>query len=539
MEFFSDIKDPSFKLELDKVFRGELEAVGLKVRTNDKSGDVLKLNHTVDARRTIEANVMNMYFEKSMIKMKTMFWESNQKGYIYPVFEINFCIRFFPELGIMKYVKSHRRKNSKLGWANCVYSKLLWDRLGCMDTVKRYLKYFDHPYVDDAWKNIIPGFTDYGFLPDDKMKKCWRQPTAKGVLGAAGLPTTKGMIRALNHRVVLAQDDEIPGLEAPCVPQLRATKVMWSLTGNVDMAREVLLNGVRIAEDMDIRTTRKLFIKKSDPKSAVRLGRRLMGLTGVHHVTDSVRLYKGIIKKTGKAPEIKGSIKEIHDRLSYLSGQIRDAVYNKPVKHKSPVKEINGHKFKVGDRNIKFLLPHCPNDLVAWGNILSHCVGGTHYRDAIAAGEQWLIGVVDADADKLLYVVSIRRGDVDQFKGWCNCYPSKAEYNTIIDLFFEFELISKRRFTDMENPSFGSRLEDRAKKLNLHAAETPEVLSPRGDGVQLLIEEYPADVDVFDPGEGFPPLPDDDGNGNIAISRPDMDFEHDHPDADPRNDVPF
>ena len=536
MEFFMDIKDPGFKLELDKVFRGEIDCVGLKVPTAKKNEMEISLNFQVDTRRTMEANYMLMYFMKDMIKMKTLFFESNQRGYIYPVFEIAFCVRFYPTLGIMKYIKTHRRKNQSLHWNNCVYSKMLWDRLGEMDTVKRYLKYFDHPYPDNAWKNIIPTFTDFGFDQYDKSKKYWRQPTVKAILKDAGLPTSKGMIKVLNYRIGIAEKEDVIGFHQ-VLPQLRPAKIMWSLTHNIDMTKEALLSDWRVGDDIDIKTARKLFIKKGDPKSVVRLARSLMGTNGAYLIPDSVRLYKGIVKKTGEAPDVSGSFKEIHDKLAYLSGQIRDAKYNTALEHKDPLKAINGHRFKVGDTNYEFLLPNCPNDLGTWGNILSHCVGGSHYKEAIANNEMWLIGVVNVDTNKLVYVIQVRRGDVDQFKGWCNCYPSKAEYKTIIDLFFEFKLLSKKRFTDGENPSFGERLLDRAKKLNLNEIELPDVPVHN-------YPEYPDDVDIFDPGEGMPPLPVDTVAGNIVVDDHDTfnedlrDFDYDHT-SSLSSDLPF
>lgn len=539
MEWFEDSSSQEFKLGLDKVFRGEVESIALKVPTDEPAE--IGIHHRIDTRRTMEAKKMLIYFHKDMMKLKTLFYESNKKGYSFPVYEIVFCIRFYPTLGIMKYIKTFRKKNQPHLWNNCVYSRTLWNKFSAMPVVQRYLKYFDYPHKD-AWKNIIPTFGGFGFSDMDKLKRCWRQPTAKAILREAGLPATKGMVRTLNKRIVQAQDDAVDnGYDNPA-PMLQYALTMWKLTREINITREVLRDDVYLDDNIDIRTARKLFIRKGDKKSAMRFGRQLMERRWNSYVGDSIRLYKDIIKKTGGVPVLKGhNIKQIHDTLAYLSAQIKDKQHNIPVEYNDRADVINGHEFNVGDRLMRLELPYCPNDLVTYGNKLKHCVGGLGYRNACGEGKTLFVCVVDVETNRLMYVVSVEKQNVQQFKGYTNCYPSKLEYKTVIDLLFEYELISKSKFNDWENPSLHGRLEDRARKLNLDVAETPDVVASYDNDDCTVI----TDADIFDPLFGLPPLPvadgheapgedaadeyirtGEDGNGNVAFARPDIVQEH-------------
>lgn len=136
------------------------------------------------------------------------------------------------------------------------------------------------------------------------------------------------------------------------------------------------------------------------------------------------------------------SLQEGHDRLS------------KRIKLKADIKQhqqfaeayrqITAH-LDFERKGLKIICPQRPEDIVAEGNALHHCVGG--YVDRVAEKECIILFLRHADAPETsFFTIEVRGGVVAQVRGMHNCSPT-PEVESFMDM-WEKKVLRRRSLPD-------------------------------------------------------------------------------------------
>ena len=91
--------------------------------------------------------------------------------------------------------------------------------------------------------------------------------------------------------------------------------------------------------------------------------------------------------------------------------------------------------------NFRIMVPKTNHELIEWGSIMHHCVGG--YGDGVKKKDRQIIAIMDKVTNTMLYTADIRRKTLQQLLGVRNSQPSTGDNQAIIQFFKDKNLIYK------------------------------------------------------------------------------------------------
>lgn len=152
---------------------------------------------------------------------------------------------------------------------------------------------------------------------------------------------------------------------------------------------------------------------------------------GVYYFRDSVTVYQNRKMEDGyHLPEKPKTWQELHDHLS--PPRVANRNYLEPVQLDYPlpiaekIKDFDGYVLD----DLKFEVPKRNHDLTKYSNIMNNCI--RHYGQQVKDGGCYVMGVYRGE--ELLYNISIRGNNLDQFLGKCNTSPPENDKKKVYDL---------------------------------------------------------------------------------------------------------
>lgn len=100
------------------------------------------------------------------------------------------------------------------------------------------------------------------------------------------------------------------------------------------------------------------------------------------------------------------------------------------------LKELEAAKLE----GFNFVLPKTNYDLAEWSRIMKNCIGTHGYDKSVLNGKTIVFAIVDATG-KMRYNLEIVDGKVRQFRSYHNGRPEKEDYEKIMDILLEKEII--------------------------------------------------------------------------------------------------
>lgn len=485
MKTFESIEDKGFDLALDKVFMGYDEAVCLSDREEVIRQETAHREKYPEDWRYRSNTRDVVFFQKDMIKIKTHYLDVNRRDQRYVHHTDTHCIRFFPTLGMLKYV-DQANKNTARFWLNKTYVRHFWESMlnfeGNLKVLYRYLRYFGYSHLEEPFRNVVPMASGKATVnPYCPMKYAWRQPTFRMVLKAARLPVCRSMVSILAKGVHSAQEGKAAQAhmnDYATFPALAGAASIWSITHDLDLTREALSKNIEFNYRGKLRFIKKYLLQGGNKNIAKNLARELIDNGNPWMIDDTVTAYKDLIKLTGEAPIIVSTkLRDIHDELAKLSAKVTNSEWEKELEYRDNLKAIDKLKFTIEEtgQELKLRLPTCANELLDWGSNkqLNHCIDGMGYRRKLHQGEIDIIGVYEHNKLKYAITIQISNGEIEQFKGYSNCYPTIPEYDAIVNKLAVYGIIELRGFKHYEDP--------RKHKSRRHGANygpAPEVEIP-------------------------------------------------------------
>ena len=125
----------------------------------------------------------------------------------------------------------------------------------------------------------------------------------------------------------------------------------------------------------------------------------------------------------------------IHEHLERENGRIQNPVFF--LNNDPEIEMLNDVEFE----NFRIMIPKTNHDLIEWGSIMHHCVGG--YGDLVKKKECQIIAIVDKTTNEMLYTADIQRKTLRQLRGKHNRAASSHDDQVITDFFKSKNLIYK------------------------------------------------------------------------------------------------
>ena len=91
--------------------------------------------------------------------------------------------------------------------------------------------------------------------------------------------------------------------------------------------------------------------------------------------------------------------------------------------------------------NFRIMVPKTNHELIEWGSIMHHCVGG--YGDSVKKKDRQILAIMDKRTNTMLYTADIRRKMLFQLLGLRNSQPLHTDKETITQFFKDKNLIYK------------------------------------------------------------------------------------------------
>lgn len=146
---------------------------------------------------------------------------------------------------------------------------------------------------------------------------------------------------------------------------------------------------------------------------------------------DYLRMAKFLKYNLKKSSDcMPGSLKKEHDRASFAYEAVQQEVARKQFVERAEENSVYAYK----DREFAVIVPALPEDVVAEGVALKHCVGS--YVEAIAEGRSVICFVRrQEDPEKPYFTLEIVRDSISQLRGFDNKLPDEKELKDFIRKF--------------------------------------------------------------------------------------------------------
>ncbi len=125
------------------------------------------------------------------------------------------------------------------------------------------------------------------------------------------------------------------------------------------------------------------------------------------------------VDTSNKSVKYPRDLKEAHDRLAKRVVEIRNKEENEHFSERCAVLYRDMHGYS--DKKYTVVFPKLRTDLIAEGQSLNHCVGGSGYRDAHLLGEKMIFFIRATDnTEKPLYTLqaNVKEGTILQLYGY-------------------------------------------------------------------------------------------------------------------------
>lgn len=297
----------------------------------------------------------------------------------------------------------------------------------------------------------MPELDGKSMCPGDGLKKAWREDTPKGVLKAAGLPTSKSMVKAM-IAVIGRHHNELPNLSL--------IKMLYYISGNnVDVARAALLATCHVPfERPDIRLANCSIAMKAlvsnfskrermdfinevidaarvRPPEEIDLRNRYHSTPG--YVADIISMAKTVYKEHKAIPmPVRGMVR-VHDELAVLESAIRNPELNNSIKYDKEVKAVDN---AVLAGNSRIALPRTGTEIHSAGQQLHNCLAG--YAPRAQRGDLMILFVKDFDG-KLTGAMEIRNKKLIQLGGFANKVMDPFVSNAVWTTLHQAKIISE------------------------------------------------------------------------------------------------
>lgn len=131
------------------------------------------------------------------------------------------------------------------------------------------------------------------------------------------------------------------------------------------------------------------------------------------------------------------SLRHCHDLIAAQLQKLKTVNFQlKQETHWPAIKELHN---KVIYKDFYLVVPDSHHDLITWGNILGHCIGGRHYAEQAYKGQSLLLGV--ADKSRLRFTMEIRNKHIAQIQGVSRSAPDRELQKAIDKALIEAKLL--------------------------------------------------------------------------------------------------
>jgi hypothetical protein len=181
-------------------------------------------------------------------------------------------------------------------------------------------------------------------------------------------------------------------------------------------------------------------VEKNGTYSQRKIINFLESVTDKHHLVEIGTFYTAV--KHQFNIDIQGlnfvnNCETIHAYLQREYGRIQNPIFM--LNNDPEIEALDEVEFA----NFRIMVPKTNHDLIAWGGIMHHCVGGKDYAEGVKKKDRQIISINDKTTNEMLYTLDIRRKSLVQCLGKFNKAPSTEDRNIIVEFLRDKNLIYK------------------------------------------------------------------------------------------------
>lgn len=150
--------------------------------------------------------------------------------------------------------------------------------------------------------------------------------------------------------------------------------------------------------------------------------------------SDYLRMAKAMnYDLSDKRIKYTNNLKKEHDIASFAYVCVKDKIQTEEFKER-----VNAYRhYEYGNKSFVVLAPNSPEDMIAEGKNLSHCVHS--YVSLVREGNSEVLFLRKADEpEKSFYTLEVKNGKLIQIKGFSNYIPSNEKEKDVMDFVAEW-----------------------------------------------------------------------------------------------------